>query len=67
MTSPACQAGPSQTVSCYGARGSADRRGNPVASVTACAGPERIVMGMVGSDRSSRDPREVDRYCMLGR
>ena len=23
--------------------------------------------GHSGSDRSSRDPREVDRYCMLGR
>jgi hypothetical protein len=42
--------------------GGAGGQGRPTGYST-----RRIVMGMVGSDRSSRDPREVDRYCMLGR
>src|SRR6266496_2227130 len=29
--------------------------------------PEGLLWAWWGADRSSRDPREVDRYCMLGR
>jgi len=33
--------------------------------VRLAARPEGLLWAMVGLDRGSRDPREVDRYCMM--